>query len=234
MTILNPVAASLGPMIKDKVPAFWVPGLNGVLLAFKEKLFATASVREILFDGFKDPLLDDLEKFTEALPFIKKFIPPGITDKFAFFYQRNGTDYTDGVWNMFTGESDVEKMGQVSLVILRPAFVIANVELDYVVIVVVLIGANLRCTAGTSARRVSSLVSAGTCTAALGSSTPPISRTLTLTSSQTTSVEASGFPSREKLTLRASRATILWRTKAFLPMELRILSTPATSLWGRN
>ena len=114
VTILNPVAASLGPMIKKNVPAFWVPGLNGVLIAFKEKLFITASVKEILFDGFNDPLLDDLEGLEKALPFIKKFIPPGITDKFAFFYQRNGTDFTDGVWNMFTGESDVEKMGQVS------------------------------------------------------------------------------------------------------------------------
>jgi len=100
-------------MIKKNVPAFWVPGLNGVLIAFKEKLFITASVKEILFDGFNDPLLDDLEGLEKALPFIKKFIPPGITDKFAFFYQRNGTDFTDGVWNMFTGESDVEKMGQV-------------------------------------------------------------------------------------------------------------------------
>jgi len=113
VTILNPVAASLGPMVKEKVPKFWVPGFNGMLLAFKEKLFTTASVREILFDGYHDPLLDDLEKFEEALPFIKKFIPPGITDKFAFFYQRNGTDFTDGVWNMFTGEGDVSKMGQV-------------------------------------------------------------------------------------------------------------------------
>lgn len=113
VTILNPVAASLGPMIKKNVPAFWLPGLNGVLIAFKEKLFFTASVKEILFDGFKDPLLDDLEGLVERLPFIKKFIPPGITDKFAFFYQRNGTDFTDGVWNMFTGESDVAKMGQV-------------------------------------------------------------------------------------------------------------------------
>ena len=111
---MNPVAASLGPMIKKNVPAFWVPGLNGVLIAFKEKLFITASIKEILFDGFNDPLLDDLEGLEKALPFIKKFIPPGITDKFAFFYQRNGTDFTDGVWNMFTGESDVEKMGQVS------------------------------------------------------------------------------------------------------------------------
>ena len=119
VTILNPVAASLGPMIKKNVPAFWLPGLNGVLIAFKEKLFFTASVKEILFDGFKDPLLDDLEGLVERLPFIKKFIPPGITDKFAFFYQRNGTDYTDGVWNMFTGESDVEKMGQVSLLLLK-------------------------------------------------------------------------------------------------------------------
>jgi hypothetical protein len=113
VTILNPVAASLGPTIRQKVPAFWIPGLNGILLAIKEKLFVTKSVRAIIFDGYDDPVLRDLEEISASLPFIKPFIPPGITEKFAFFYKRNGSDFTDGVFNMFTGSKDVSKMGNV-------------------------------------------------------------------------------------------------------------------------
>ena len=70
---------------------------------------------------------------------------------------------------MYTRESDVEKMGQVSLLLLKHVVVIVVVvvDLDFVavaaVIVVILVilspHLNLRCTAGTSALRVSSLVS---------------------------------------------------------------------------
>ena len=60
VTILNPVAATIGAMIKDH--PFWQPGLNGFLLAIKEKLFVTAPVGKIIFDGYNDPLFDNLEK----------------------------------------------------------------------------------------------------------------------------------------------------------------------------
>ena len=112
MTILNPVAATIGAMIKDH--PFWQPGLNGFLLAIQEKLFVTSTVRNIIFDGYNDPLFDNLEKLIHDLPFIEPFIPQGsLMDKFAFFYGRNGTDYTDGVWNMFTGLGDNSLMGRV-------------------------------------------------------------------------------------------------------------------------
>ena len=110
---------------------------------------------------------------------------------------------------MYTRESDVEKMGQVSLLLLKHVVVIVVVvvDLDFVavaaVIVVILVilspHLNLRFTAGTSALRVSSLANVGTCTAVPGSSTPPIWRRLTLSFSPTTSVEALDFLSAEKL-----------------------------------
>ena len=99
-------------MIKDH--PFWQPGLNGFLLAIKEKLFVTAPVGKIIFDGYNDPLFDNLEKMIHDLPFLEPFIPQGsLMDKFAFFYDRNGTDYIDGVWNMFTGAGDNNMMGKV-------------------------------------------------------------------------------------------------------------------------
>ena len=106
ITILNPVAATMAAMVKDPSKAIWRLGLNTLLSAWKEKLFVTKTVREIIFDGFHDPALDNLEKLIEALPFIKEMIPPGaLMDKFGFFYNRNGSDAIDGVWNMFTGKT---------------------------------------------------------------------------------------------------------------------------------
>ena len=51
----------------------------------------------------------------EDLKFIlKEFIPDGaFMDKFGLFYARNGTDYVDGVWNMFTGKENNHNMGKV-------------------------------------------------------------------------------------------------------------------------
>jgi len=115
VTILNSVAASLGPMIKQKVSPIWLPGINMFLNIIKERLFVTKTVREIIFDGYHDPMFDEIDVLEKKLPFIKDLIPAGsLTDKFAFFYGRNGTDYTDGVFNMYTGAGNVSRMGEVS------------------------------------------------------------------------------------------------------------------------
>jgi len=112
ITILNSVAPTIGSLIADNVAEMWRPTID--LFLKKEHLFVTKTVREILFDGYHDPLFDSLEKLIHTLPFIKKFIPDGsLMDKFAFFYGRNGTDYVDGVFNMFTGATNTSLMGQV-------------------------------------------------------------------------------------------------------------------------
>jgi len=112
VTILNPVAGSIGAMIQEKVAPFWRPGLDGILLMMKEKLFITKTVREIIFEGYHDPLFDEVMKIKDYLP--PDTVPEGaIMDKFAFFYGRNGTDWTDGVWNMYTGAGDNSRVGKV-------------------------------------------------------------------------------------------------------------------------
>lgn len=114
VTILNPAAATMGNMVDVHVASIWRPMVNLFLNGINETLFVTKTVREIIFDGYHDPLFDNLEEVMKFLPFIKKMVPEGsVMDKFAFFYGRNGTDYTDGVFNMFTGVLDPEKMGQV-------------------------------------------------------------------------------------------------------------------------
>jgi scavenger receptor class B protein 1 len=73
--------------------------LNAGLNVINEHLFVKKTAGEILFDGYKDPILD-------AAEFIHKFnIPiPGIMDRFGFYYGRNGSDWWDGVFNMYTGK----------------------------------------------------------------------------------------------------------------------------------
>lgn len=115
ITIINPIGAGLGPMIENNVIKAFRWGLNVLLKGIKERLFITKTVEEILFSGFHDPVFDRLEEILKVIPQIKKMLPPGsVMDKFAFFYDRNGTDYVDGVWNMFTGvNNDGARMGQV-------------------------------------------------------------------------------------------------------------------------
>jgi len=111
VTILNSVAPIIGAMVAS-MDKMWRPMVNSYLKG--EHLFVTKTVREILFDGYNDPLFDNLANLINILPFVKKLIPEGsLMDKFAFFYGRNGTDYMDGVWNIFTGSTDTSLIGQV-------------------------------------------------------------------------------------------------------------------------
>ena len=70
--------------------------LNLALKAMKEELFVSKTVREFLFDGYKDPILTDTQFLPSALVPVKM-------DKFGYFYPRNGSDWFDGVFNMYTG-----------------------------------------------------------------------------------------------------------------------------------
>ena len=96
--IANGVGATMNEMLR--------PSLSAALLIMGEKLFVKRSVRELVTVGYKDPLLTD----TQWLP---KSVVPVKMDKFGYFYPRNGTDWYDGVYNMFTGEDDVKKLGKV-------------------------------------------------------------------------------------------------------------------------
>merc|ERR1712071_605608 len=74
--------------------------LNGI-----NDIFVTKQVHELLFDGYSDALLN-----------MTAFIPPNFPvkippyDKFGWFYGRNGSAEYDGVFNVFTGVDDINKM----------------------------------------------------------------------------------------------------------------------------
>lgn len=105
ITTLNVPAVTAGAMAMAQ--GKFVRGLiNLALMAINEKLFVTKTVDELLFKGYKDPILTD----TQNLP---PSIVPQKMDRFGYFYPRNGSDWFDGVWNMFTGKNDLSKLGQI-------------------------------------------------------------------------------------------------------------------------
>jgi len=80
---------------------------NRILVELGDDLFVTKTAAELLFDGYDDKLLE----FAQQLP--KGVIPP--FDKFAWFYQRNNSDYYDGIFNVYTGADNIERVGVMDM-----------------------------------------------------------------------------------------------------------------------
>ena len=88
VTVINIPFASVGAIVGRMSQIEQKLIQIGLSMLKNEKLFVTKTAREILFDGYKDPLLDAaevLEKFNIHLE--------GITSKFGFFFGRNNTWY---------------------------------------------------------------------------------------------------------------------------------------------
>ena len=92
----------------------------GGMMKMRPSLFKNVSAREILFDGFTDPLLTVGSLFARPgsnslvmcnfLTFSLGGIP---MDKFGWFYGRNGTTWSDGQVTMDTGTDDITKLGDI-------------------------------------------------------------------------------------------------------------------------
>lgn len=69
-------------------------------------LSVTKPVDELLFDGYSDPFLSLVKKlsFLNTPPF----------SKFGWFVDRNGSSTYDGHFEMYSGQSDITKMGSLT------------------------------------------------------------------------------------------------------------------------
>merc|ERR1719283_353034 len=95
VTVVNPVAAAVGYMLRTKAPKSTLWLIDGFLNAQNEQAFVTHTANEIIFRGFDDPLLKTMNSLKS---FMKGVVPDGaFTDKFGFFYKRNGSTSADGV-----------------------------------------------------------------------------------------------------------------------------------------
>ncbi|XP_023215440.1 scavenger receptor class B member 1-like isoform X1 [Centruroides sculpturatus] len=79
----------------------WVKlALNAVFWATRERLFIKKTVKELTYTGYRDPLMI-------LAPVINPKVP-NHNGYFAWLYGKNDTD--DGLYNVFTGKSTLEKL----------------------------------------------------------------------------------------------------------------------------
>lgn len=96
ITSINVPALGVGQMAKTVGP--WIRILlNGALRAFKEGFFVKKQVRQLLFEGYEDPLITAARQILGNFPF----------DKFGYFYGRNGS--TTEQYTIYTGVGDMSR-----------------------------------------------------------------------------------------------------------------------------
>jgi len=96
-------------------------GVSDMLSTIEARIFVKRSIGELLFEGYEDTVMDigssmdnedeyfeyeeedDIEKDANKVPM----------DKFGWFYQRNGTTWSDGDLTMYTGSDDIEQLGKI-------------------------------------------------------------------------------------------------------------------------
>ncbi|CAH1403884.1 unnamed protein product [Nezara viridula] len=107
IVMLNSVALSAARTIRHK--SFFVKkGLSSTMWSIRQEISIKHTVGDILFFGYEDKLLDIGRSFPA---FADVEIPP--YDKFAWFYNRNGSEDFDGVFNMDTGVNDIYSIGKL-------------------------------------------------------------------------------------------------------------------------
>ncbi|RZC34759.1 croquemort-like, partial [Asbolus verrucosus] len=75
-------------------------GLSMSLSSITPTIHLTRTVSEMLFEGYKDPLIT----MAKSLPFLAgNSLPPW--DRFGWFYTRNGSTDFEGIFNMGTGQN---------------------------------------------------------------------------------------------------------------------------------
>nr|CAH7713169.1 unnamed protein product [Callosobruchus chinensis] len=105
ITTFNPIVATVANLVKDK-HIIVRKGVNFFLVEKKVKLAITKKVREYLFEGYDDPLLDLVHKLNITgmnVPYTK----------FGWFVDRNNSLEYDGIFNMYNGANDIEALGRL-------------------------------------------------------------------------------------------------------------------------
>jgi hypothetical protein len=81
--------------------------LSAAITMLGESIWVRRTAREVLFDGYDDPLL----KILHTAPSLFGTEVQG--DKVAWFFNRNGSHHFDGVLNAETGAEDMKTLGVV-------------------------------------------------------------------------------------------------------------------------
>lgn len=102
---LNAVPATLNYLARLMGPLERV-FLSSLLTVSGEKMFVNKTVKELLYDGYEDKILDVVNQLNTSISIPFK--------KFGYFVDRNGSKTYDGVFNMYTGANNIELLGTVA------------------------------------------------------------------------------------------------------------------------
>nr|XP_023018229.1 protein croquemort-like [Leptinotarsa decemlineata]XP_023018231.1 protein croquemort-like [Leptinotarsa decemlineata]XP_023018232.1 protein croquemort-like [Leptinotarsa decemlineata] len=105
ITTFNPIVAAVANLVKDKHYLVRV-GVNFFLEEKKVPLVVTKTVKEFLFEGYDDEMLELLHKLH-----VKGINVP--FQKFGWFVDRNNSAEYDGLFNMNNGRDTIDKLGLV-------------------------------------------------------------------------------------------------------------------------
>ena len=106
ITNLNVMSLSAASFEKDA--NFLIKEGLEIMLRLQGSFTWTKTVRELVFDGVKDPLLDVLNSINSTMGIKIPF------DKFGWFYGRNLSDTYDGSFTMNTGNDSLTKLGYLT------------------------------------------------------------------------------------------------------------------------
>ncbi|XP_037050598.1 protein croquemort-like [Bradysia coprophila] len=108
ITNLNVPSAMVGYTVRYDGPLIKM-GVNVMLNTLGGSLFITKTVRELLFDGYNDSLLDYLNSTNSTAFPARRF------SKFGWLSNRNNSWSYDGTFNVNIGEYDISKMGTLHM-----------------------------------------------------------------------------------------------------------------------
>ena len=117
VVVLNCVVATAISAIRKRPLAerpFLVTSLNIAINSLGSPLFVKSTIREQLWEGYRDPLFD----FINSTDLIEQIVSDLITipfDRFGWFYTRNGSEEYDGNFQMDTGKAGLETLGEIQL-----------------------------------------------------------------------------------------------------------------------
>ncbi|KAI5745962.1 hypothetical protein M8J76_015879 [Diaphorina citri] len=109
ITNVNVVAVTIATMadqIHVKYSDLVKKIINMFLKNTEKKLYIKKTVRELLFDGYDDGVLDLMKK-------LENLIKIPVQDRFGWFYPRNTSDTYDGLVNIHTGVDDLTELGMM-------------------------------------------------------------------------------------------------------------------------
>jgi lysosome membrane protein 2 len=118
ITVPNLVLLTIADLVRAQNLSKVVAGAVAAILeiTFKQTLFVSHSVDELMYKGYNDPLIDELEKFKWLIQKLAPSLIPTLNSlpkKIAFFYGKNGAD--DGLYKIVTGQGldDLATYGEV-------------------------------------------------------------------------------------------------------------------------